>query len=208
MKFDDFVKPFLENMAEPDLDASVEFADKATQTIFASLWADWVEENAKHAEKYRHILSGNDILEIAPAYEAFMKPREKRQLEDKIYGMIAKFEEANGNTDILDLYKLAIQLDGQDMNNLSAGATPEMFGFYVLMRMLGHGVSWEDDHKNAGFKYPHAEVSYLEFPESFHDIEPDDRDEDEDDDEEWEHEGEGWKGDDYKPGGGDEWKNS
>lgn len=209
MKFDDFVKPYLENLQTPDLQESVEFADKATQNIFASMWADWVEENAKHSEKYRHLLQGKDVLEIAPSYEEFMKPREKRQLEDKIYGFIASFEEANNNADVLDLYKHALVVDGQSLDNPSTGSTPEMFGFYIIMKMLGHGVAWEDDHKEAGFKYPHVEVSYLEFPDSFHEIEPDEDDEDlEDDDDisEWEREGEGWKGDDFNPNSGDEWK--
>lgn len=33
----------------------------------------------------------------------------------------------------------------------------ENFGFYLAMRALGHGISWEDNHADAGIKYPHIE---------------------------------------------------
>lgn len=210
MKFDDYVKPYLENMREPDLDATIQFADTATQAMFASIWGDWIEENSRHSVKYRGIISGKDLLEIAPHYSEFMKPREKRQLEDKIYGFIARFEEANGNNDILDLYNKALQIDGQyTQEEPDSNSTPEMFGYNVIMKMLGAGISWEDDHKDAGFNYPHVELSYLEFPESFHEIEPDEEEEDFDDeieDDDWKREGEDWKGDDFRKDSGDDWK--
>lgn len=208
-EFDKYINSITEDLNNIDLAATVAFTDKAAQTIFASIWADWIEENAQKSAKYRNILSGKDVLEIAPDYDEFLSKHDKYRFENKIYEMIARFEEANGKRDVLDLYQHALKMDGQTEENPSSGSTQEMFGYYVLMQMLGHGVSWNDDHENPGFKYPHTELSYLEFPESFHEVEPDpfESDDEGEDFEEWEYEGEEWK-DEYKPddNAGEEWK--
>lgn len=196
MNFNKLINHILEDYESFDFSETVEFTDMAVQNIFATLWGDWIENNSQKSAKYRGILSGNDVMEIAPHYTKFLKPKEIRSLENKIYGAIATFEEANKNTDILKLYEYALRMDGQDPQNPDGQSTKEMFGYYVLMKMLGHGVSWEDNHAKPGFRYPHIEISYLEFPQSFHEIE-DDNQEDESEEDEWEDDdddaGEEWK---------------
>jgi hypothetical protein len=205
MNFNKLIKILLEDYDAFDISETVEFTDMAVQNIFATLWGDWIENNSQKSAKYRGILSGNDIMEIAPHYTKFLKPKEQRSLENKIYSAIAIFEEANRNIDILKLYEYAMKADGQDPENPDDRSTKEMFGYYVLMKMLGHGVSWEDDHEKPGFAYPHIEISYLEFPQSFHEIEDDEESED-DEIEEWEKEGEEWREDDFDADSGEEWK--
>jgi len=188
--FDQIVKMILENIYDFDLESTNKFADMAMQNIFATLWADWVEEKEKHSSEYRGLLSGKDILEIAPKYDKFLKGKDLKRFENKIIEMIRKFEEANGRKDILDLYKIAIDIDNQEINSVDEQSTPEMFGFYILMRMLGHGISWEDDHVSPNFRYPSTELSYLEFPDSFPEPEMEydmsnDEEEEEDDDADW-----------------------
>lgn len=185
--------------------------DSAAQKVFCMLWADWVEENASMSKQYQNLLRGGDIFDIAPNYEEFFKSRrEKTAFENKIYTMFARFEEANGR-DLMDLYNIAMEADGQDPKNPKEFSTPEWFAYYTLAQMMGHGVGWADDHKTPGFKYPHAEVSTLEYPKTFPDTELQDHfDPNKGQAEDWEKEGEGWKGEGYEPDDntGDEWKNS
>lgn len=164
------------------------------------LWADWMDTVPRSSEYYVST-SGENIFDIAPPMSKFMKPEDLRRLEDKIYEMMSSFETANGK-DLKDLYLNAIQLDCQDVNDPGNGSEPHDFTYYTIMRMLGHGISWSDDHVDPKYKYPHFEISYLEFPRTFPRIEETEDDEIED----WEKEGEDWKGDDSNSNSSDDWK--
>lgn len=206
MTFNDLYKYLKENFNElddVDFDFTISVSDDAMQNIFAMIWGDWMEQEVpRDSDEYVN-LSGNDILEIAPKYNEFLSKKEQRQLEDKVYGMLTSFEEANGNTDIKELYKRALEVDGQSLDDYDERySSPERFAWLVLMKMFGHGVSWEDDHEKPNFKYPRSEISYLEFP-SFKEFEKEDEDSDYDPED---YAGEEWK-DNYDPDtAGEEWK--
>jgi hypothetical protein len=207
MTFNDLYKYLKENfddLSDIDFDFTISVSDDALQNIFAMIWADWMEQEVpRDAEEYVN-MSGQEITDIAPKYNQFLSKEEQRDLEDKVYGMLTKFEEANGNTDIKQLYKKALEIDGQNLDDYDERySSPERFAWLVIMKMLGHGVSWEDDHKNPNFKYPYSEISYFEFP-SFKEFEKEDDSDDEPED--WEFSGEEWK-DNYDPkNAGEEWK--
>lgn len=203
MKFNDLYNYITENFQDlenVDFDFTVSVSDAALQYIFAMMWADWMEQEVPQDSEQYVRLSGKEITEVAPNYADFLSEREQRELEDKVYGLLTKFEEANGGTDIKELYKKALEVDGQSLEDQDERySSPERFAWLVIMKMLGHGVSWEDDHEEPNFKYPHAEISYLEFP-SFEEFEKEERGIDVD------YEGESWK-DSYDPDkSGDEWK--
>lgn len=206
MTFNDLYKYLKENFNElddVDFDFTISISDDAMQNIFAMIWADWMEQEVpRDSDEYVN-LSGNDILEIAPKYNEFLSKKEQRQLEDKVYGMLTSFEEANGNTDIKELYKRALEIDGQSLDDYDERySSPERFAWLVIMKILGHGVSWEDDHEKPNFKYPHSEISYIEFP-SFKEFEKENEDSDYDPED---YAGEEWK-DNYDPDtAGEEWK--
>lgn len=149
-----------ESLDDIDLEKTEAFLSYCTQSLFAVLWADWTEN-----ETDEHI-RGN-ILEKAPVYADKMSPDEAKQLESKTESLIEEFERANDNEDILFLYRYAIELDQQQPSSVDDRSTLEMFGLMVILKMLGEGVSWEDDHNDPVFDYPNAEASYLEYPDSF-----------------------------------------
>jgi hypothetical protein len=194
MKFDQLCKYIIENFEDPnevDFNFTISVSDAALQYIFAMMWSDWmVQEVPQDADEYVN-LSGTEITDVAPKYTVFLSKYEQRELENKVYSMLTKFEESNGNTDIKELYKKALEVDGQSIDDYDERkSSPERFAWLIIMRMLGHGVSWEDDHRNPYFKYPHSEISYYEFP-SFKEFE---KETDSDDElEDWESEGEEWK---------------
>ena len=145
-----------------DLEKTEAFLDYCTQSLYAVMWADWIENNSDKK------VTG-DILELAPLYTDKMPSDEAAQLENRAASMIEAFESANDNEDILFLYRYAIELDQQQPSSVDDNSTLEVFGLLVIMRMLGHGISWEDDHVDPNFDYPDVEVSYSEYPESFPD---------------------------------------
>lgn len=205
MKFLQLLKLITES-DELDFDISfVENAiDSASQQIFASLWAEWMESEVPRAHELYVSMSGADILEIAPNYRKFLSKKDCDHLENMISDALSRFEELNESRDIKELYEYAIRVDNQEIDDVDSNSTPETFVFMVIMKMLGHGISWEDSHESPHFKYPYIEISYYHF-ESFPTDLKDDEDDDEDMIEDWEREGEGWKDEDYRDTG-DDWK--
>lgn len=203
MKFNQLYSIIKENfLDEVDLDFTTDAVDKAAQYIFASLWADWIEQEVPEGHSQHVKLGGNDIIEVAPQYRSFMKKHDADSLENKIYGMVETFERLNG-ADLKDLYLNALRVDGQSIDDYSEESSPENFVFLTLMKMIGSGISWSDSHEDPGYKHSYTEISYLEFPDSFQEIEVPDEDEEETED--WDMEGEDWKDGNYSSG--DEWKN-
>lgn len=201
MKFEELynlIKENFENVDELDLDFFTENLDSATQIVFSLLWADWMDSLPESSEN-KVSLMGTDITEVAPDYNSFMKPSERESLENKTYSMISEFEDLN-KKDIKQLYFDALIADDQDIEDPDERSTPHYFFYYTLFKIMGHGISWNDNHKNPGFRYPYYELTYYDFPESF-------PEENEKDEEDWENEGEEWKGVDYDPNSGDWWKN-
>jgi hypothetical protein len=208
MKFDELYFKLLENfnnLDDIDFDFTMSIADSAMQNIFAAMWANWMEtEVPKNHDEYVN-LSQNDILEIAPKYDSFLSKIEQQRLEDWTYDALTKFEEANGGADIKQLYIKALEADGQSLDDYDERySSEETFILLVIMKMMGQGVSWEDNHESPNFRYPHVDISYLQFP-SFKEFE---KEEDIDEEpEDWEFSGEEWK-DGFNPKtSGEEWKN-
>jgi hypothetical protein len=202
-KLYNFLIENFQDLENVDFDFTVSVSDAALQYIFAMMWADWMENEVPKGSEHHVSLRGKEITDVAPNYADFLSEKEQRELEDKIYGFLTSFEEANGGTDIKELYKRALEIDGQSLDDYDERySSPEKFAWLVVMKMLGHGVSWEDDHEKPNFKYPHVEISYLEFS-SFREFEKEESDDYDPED----YAGEEWK-DNYDPDtAGDEWKN-
>lgn len=90
---------------------------------------------------------GEDWMDIAPP-----ENDESRQCAE---GLVTRFEAANERT-IEYIYAHAERMTGH-----MAPPTPRLFGHYLAMQALGHGVSWSDDHPDHGFAVPHTEGIYL-----------------------------------------------
>lgn len=179
--------------------------DSAAQNIFASLWADWMDNEVPRGHELYVSMSGSDILEIAPRYDKFLTKSDSEHLERLISNALSSFEESNGSRDLKDLYEYAIGVDNQEIDDVDSDSTPETFGFLIIMRMLGHGISWEDSHKSPGFKYPHLEISYFEFSSFPSDLKEEEEEDGDDEYDTWESEGEGWRDEDYRDSSED-WK--
>jgi hypothetical protein len=206
MKFKKLYKLVVEQSDEDfemDLSFLEDAIDSASQHIFTLTWANWMDfEVPRNHPKFVSFM-GMDLEDIAPIYTQFLTKEESKQLEEKISEILTRFQEANGNKDMRELYEYALSVDGLTRDDVDRHSTPEMFAYLVIMKCLGHGVSWEDDHKSPNFRYPHTEISYHEFPESF----PTNLKQEEEDVADWEREGEEWRGEDYRDTS-DDWKNN
>jgi len=197
------IKETYDDFENVDFDFYTDAIDRASQYVFAMLWADWIESLPRNS-KNRVNLSGNEITEIAPNYKSFLTKKDSERLENKMYSIVSNFEENNGK-DLKDLYIYALIKDDQDPNNPDSRSNPEDFTWLIIMKTLGHGISWNDDHSNPGFKYSYNELSYLEFPDSFPE-EEEIEEEEESEIQDWEREGEEWKDGDYDRNFDNWWK--
>lgn len=132
--------------------------DGFARAIFVSAWADACEEvlgerdsafecydcgraagkqhkkRCKAAEIARngYAGSGQDWMDTAPATSEHALATAREALAD-----IAK----SNKVDLLDVFAANIELDGHE-----GKPTLELFGHYLGMQWLGHGVAWSDSH--------------------------------------------------------------
>ena len=118
------------------------------RAIFVCAWADEEEENG-------NAHSGEELMDAAPETP-----------EDAIHQawrLAGQFEALNHST-IPAMFvhalrvdsKLASDWEGDDFEEVEKRWASD-FGHYLAMRALGHGVAWEDDHRDPGFTYPNFE---------------------------------------------------
>lgn len=116
----------------------------SAEMLFASSWADYVEEIAKDGEPSR--TSGKEIYDIKP--DAI--PREALEAA---MDLLKKIEELN-NASIGELYDRAIEAGGTE--------SFQRFSTDLTLQSMGHGVSWFDDNPKFDLKLPDIEFSYLD----------------------------------------------
>lgn len=139
---------------EPKTDLGVDSAERGgdhraaivtgiAKGLYSSAWADDQEETHRSSgKKGLSPLSGQEITKIAPAPSASAKNAAEK--------LARQYEKANGKS-LDDLYDDARKANGGQAEDA------EMFGHYLAMMALGHGVSWFDDHKKFPLKRVHSE---------------------------------------------------
>lgn len=119
-----------------------EILNALARTAWALAWADWAEENGES-------LSGLDIVDAAPATPASAMEWGR--------AVLLATEELNG-VSIDDVLRRAADADETEPDSGYA----EDFGSDLAMMVMGHGVSWFDDHARFPLKKPDAWASSLD----------------------------------------------
>jgi hypothetical protein len=137
------VNPYSASELESDI------TEGMARALWVTAYADFVE-NLDAGERRELDVSragpGEDWADVAPetprtAYDA------AAQLEDLFYRQNART--------MGGLLELAMAADGKAK---ASSRYAELFGHYMAMEALGHGVSWFDDHKRFVVKFPHFEA--------------------------------------------------
>jgi hypothetical protein len=109
------------------------------RTLFVTAWADWAEENGESLR--------GELFDLAPE-----TPPEAEQCAA---GLIERVELLN-DASWEELYKRAKAAPGKHLRR----PKPEDFAYGLTMQMLGHGVSWFDDHPHFEIKLPSVETHW------------------------------------------------
>lgn len=136
-----------------------EIIESAARTIFVQHWADQCicgsdaedcrnggesnpdfDPKAKHRENGDGHPPGTNLMDVAPETSTHARKAAK--------DLIQTIEKMNREK-IHVLYKQAEKMKGH-----RKAPTPDDFGYSIAMSALGHGVSWKDDHPEAGIKIP------------------------------------------------------
>lgn len=117
-----------------DNDFTEEFAEGASRAFWATSWATGMEERGES-------VSG-DVMEQAPE-----TPLSAWVAAGQLIGAL----ECANNAPIHTLADRASRADGgEGILDIDAN----LFGHYMAMQALGHGVSWFDDHAKFKIKIP------------------------------------------------------
>src|SRR5271169_4337033 len=79
-------------------------------------------------------------------------PKTNRAAKKKAEELAAQISRLNGVI-LAHLYDHAIRVPGRHLSV----PTPRLFGHYLAMQAMGHGVSWFDDHPTFDLKVPRIE---------------------------------------------------
>jgi hypothetical protein len=109
------------------------------RTLFVTAWADWAEENGESLR--------GELFDLAPETPP--------EAEECAAGLIERVELLN-DASWEELYKRAKATPGKHLRK----PTPEDFAYCLTMEMLGHGVSWSDDHPEVDIKLPRVETHW------------------------------------------------
>ncbi len=123
------------------MEMRTEIIDSAARAFFVQAWASWCDEHPKAQPRAG---GGQDWMEHSPPTPPFA-----RKLG---VSLIDAIERKNGS-DIETIYKRVAAMPGKHYRE----PTPDQFGHYLAMEVLGHGVGWSDDHPDHGLKLPRAE---------------------------------------------------
>lgn len=117
--------------------------DGMARAIWVTSWADWVGNLSRAERRERGLpsLSGVEISSVAPD-----TPATAEEAAQDLYVLVQR---ANGKTPG-ELFEQACGADGCDFNDENA----ELFGHYLAMQSMDHGVSWFDDHKEFPLEFP------------------------------------------------------
>lgn len=107
-----------------------EIIESMARALFVSAWASSEEEAGRSH-------GGKELMDIAP--------RTSKRAEQAAKKLAAEMEKTNG-IPIEALYILAALQPGKRYGK--EDPSPHLFGHYMAMQALGHGVSWWDDFPN------------------------------------------------------------
>jgi hypothetical protein len=127
-------------LAELDEERSLgqEIIDAMARTMFVVAWGDYEEEHGRSH-------GGRDLMDVAPSTPP--------HVYDEAQKLAIAFETENVGANVTDLMMRAEEADGEEPE-------PNVFGYYLVMQALGHGVSWFDDHKRFPIKFPRFEAHW------------------------------------------------
>lgn len=124
--------------------------DGMASAFFATAWADMVEEEGMDVN-----LSGEEITNIMPEID----PSAEASAE-KLYKRI---EKDNGRSMERIVEEMYMREGGDEDYEFE-----ELFGHYLAMESMGHGVSWSDDHAHHGLALPHSwDFGYWDFRRTY-----------------------------------------
>lgn len=124
-----------EEVSDSGLD--VEIMEGMSKALWATAWADHVEEHGCES------LSGVELTEVMP----IVPDAADRMAVD----LSTQFSKLNGRKGLSELYKEAMKADEAEGRKQGS---PEEFGSDLAMQAMGHGVSWFDDHAEFPIKFP------------------------------------------------------
>lgn len=115
------------------------------RALFVSAYADHCDEEGSDPNLPR-AMCGSDWMDVAP-------PTPQYAL-DAANQLLGRIEQLNG-TNIWALLARAVKADGHVYQQNEEYV--RLFGHYLAMQSLGHGVGWFDDHEKFELKLPHIE---------------------------------------------------
>jgi len=123
------------------------------RAMFVTVWADWAE---LHGDGYP---AGCELLDVAPETPAYVL-RVAHVWAGIVVGM-------NNDTiprrSLFFLFREALAADEHDPDTCQDDPSLQNdFGHYLAMEIMGHGVSWADDHAELPFRLPYIEYSYFD----------------------------------------------
>lgn len=121
----------LESLKEETKGYDAEILDGMARCLFVTAWADYAEEQLGAS------FSGMELMDVAPETPP--------ELFEKAKGLYNEIEETN-NVNLSTFTPPGI--------DPAEGFDKGLFGHYLCMEALGHGVSWKDDHEDHGLKLP------------------------------------------------------
>lgn len=124
--------------------------DGFARCLHATAWADMrdrLEEEEDGAQP--PYTGGGEVLDYDPPVT-----REARDAADHA---LATIQMDNG-VSLADRWRIG---EGCLCHSCATHGTPWVFGWYLAMEWLGHGVAWDDDHPEHGLEVGHGEFYYF-----------------------------------------------
>lgn len=131
-----------------DVDILKTIIEGMARALFVSAYADYCDSEG--ADPNLPIATcGTDWMDVAPATPQYAIDAANR--------LLGKFEERNHRS-IWVLLAKAVEADELPVDHSHRDAEyVRLFGHYLAMGALGHGVSWFDDHEEFPLEFPYIE---------------------------------------------------
>ena len=115
--------------------------DGAARAFWVDAWASEMEERGE-ARGW----GGKDVMDLAPK-----TPVAAQVLAKRLVAAVEKTNDSHIGTLVLEAH------DADEKAGIDTGGWIEyqrLFGHYMAMQALGHGVAWTDDHAEFGMRVP------------------------------------------------------
>jgi hypothetical protein len=133
---------------------ALEVKQRMARAFFLSAYADAYDEASESSKKKRKLgsMEGRDWADVAPK-------ENDPAAEDAAEDLAERLQKDNGAADLADLYHKAMEV--KELCRGDRDLTPVMFGHYLAMQAMGHGVGLADAFGDA--VYDLVKVEYYEF---------------------------------------------